>query len=83
LPGEAAGFEQRVAIAQRQSQRRGQPQEDVAARHRLAGLDIAQMLDGNAGLKCQIGLAHGPAMAPAAKEVADWMGPQAGYLRGA
>jgi hypothetical protein len=41
------------------------------------------MLDRDAGLKCQIGLTHGTAAAPAAQEVADWMGPQAGDLRGA
>ena len=73
LPGKAAGLQQRVAVAQRQSQRRGKLQQDVAAGGRLAGFDIAQMLDGNAGFKCEIGLAHGAAIAPAAQEVADRM----------
>jgi hypothetical protein len=43
--------------------------------------DTAQMLDGDAGLKSEIGLAHGTAIAPAAQEIADRMRPQVGYLR--
>ena len=55
----------------RETERRRQLQQDVAAARRLAGLDIAQMLDRDAGLERQIGLAHGAAVAPAAQEVAD------------
>jgi hypothetical protein len=38
------------------------------------------MLDRNAGLERQIGLAHGAAIAPAAQEVADRIEPHAGML---
>ena len=71
LPGEAAGLQQRVAVAQRQAQRRSQLQQDIAAARGLAGFDIAQMLDRDAGLEREIGLAHGAAVAPAAQEIAD------------
>ena len=71
LPGKTARLQQRVAVAQGQTERGRQLQQDVAAARGLAGFDIAQMLDRDAGLERQIGLAHGAAVAPAAQEVAD------------
>ena len=71
LPGEPARLQQRVAVAQGKTKRRRQLQQDVATAHGLAGLDIAQMLDRDAGLERQIGLAHGAAGTPAAQEIAD------------
>src|SRR5438876_5769591 len=47
----------------------------------LAGLDIAQMLDRNAGLERQISLAHGPAIALAAQEIADGIDLKPGLFR--
>jgi hypothetical protein len=44
LPGKTARLQQRVAVAQREAQRRRQLQQDVAAARGLAGFDIAQML---------------------------------------
>lgn len=46
LPCKAAGLEQRIAITQRQVERAGELQKDVAAADGLAGFDKAQMLDG-------------------------------------
>jgi hypothetical protein len=37
----------------------------------LAGFDVTQMLDRDAGLEREVRLAHGAAVAPAAQEVAD------------
>ena len=71
LPRKAARFEQRVAVAQRQVERAGELQENVAAADGLAGLDKAQMLDRNPGLESKISLAHGAAVAPAAQEIAN------------
>ncbi len=71
LPGKTARLQQRVAVAQGQTERGRQLQQDVAAARGLAGFDVAQMLDRDAGLERQIGLAHGAAVAPAAQEVAD------------
>jgi len=71
LPGEPAGLQQRVAVAQRQAKRGRQLQQDVAAAGGLAGFDVASMLDRDAGLEREIGLAHGAAVAPAAQEIAD------------
>ena len=78
LPGEAAGFQQRVAVAQRQAERAASCSRMSRLPDRLAGLDMAQMLDRDAGLEGEIGLAHGAAIAPAAQEVADGMRSQAG-----
>jgi hypothetical protein len=82
LARKAAGFQERIAVAQGQAECCGQLQQDVAAADGLAGLDIAQMLDRNAGLKRQIGLAHGAAVAPAAQEIADGIDPQPSMFRG-
>ena len=53
------------------TQRRSQLQQDIPAARGLAGFDITQMLDRDAGLERQISLAHGAAVAPAAQEIAD------------
>ena len=74
LPGEPAGLQQRVAVAQRETERGRQLQQDVAAARSLAGFDIAQMLDRDAGLEREISLAHDAAVTPAAQEVADGIG---------
>lgn len=42
LPRKAAGLQQRVAVAQRQPERGGELQQDVAAGGGLAGLDMAE-----------------------------------------
>jgi hypothetical protein len=63
------------------AENRGELQQDVAAAGCLAGLDIAQMPDRDAGFKSEIRLAHGAAAAPAAQEIADRMRPQPSTLR--
>ena len=73
----------RIAVAQRQIERAGELQENVVAADGLAGLDKAQMLDGDSGLESEIGLAHGAAIAPGAQQIADGIAVPGRVLGGA
>ena len=64
---DAGGREQAVALAQRHVEPIGQTQHHLAAGHRAAGLDEAQVARRHVGVTRQVELTQAPPLAPLAQ----------------
>ena len=65
----AAGFEQPVALAQRDVERLGEREERLPARLRAPGFDEADMARGESGVQREIELTDGARGSPVAKQL--------------
>jgi len=68
----ARSVQQHIALAQRDVELLGEPQQHLARRRRAAGLEEREMPRRYLGLEREIELAHAPALPPFAQVITDW-----------